>query len=119
MNLQQVKNSLQHARSEVAKGWCQGMLGNDAGEVCAKGALHHGVGRDISNTEGTEYWDTYFAAMDYLLKDVVIELPAGYDPLVQWNDSSIRTQEEVLALFDKAISLAEIDLKPTFFGWLK
>lgn len=118
MNLQQVKKSLEYARSEVAKGWCQGMLGNEAGEVCAKGALHHGVGKDISNTRGTEYWDTYSAAMVYLLKDVDITVPVGVDPLPEWNDFPGRTQKEVLAIFDKAITLVETDLKPTYFKWL-
>lgn len=117
MNLQQVKNSLEHARSEVAKGWCQGMLGNEAGEVCSKGALHGGVGNFIP-TISKEYRATYDAAMAYLLKDLVIELPDGYDPIVQWNDFPGRTQKEVLAFFDKAITLVETDLKPTYFKWL-
>lgn len=118
MNLQQVKNSLQYARAQVEKGWCQGMLGNDQGECCAKGALHHGVSQYFSKT-GKGYWAAYSVAMDYLLKDVETKLPEGYDPLVEWNDLHGRTQKEVVALFDKAIELVEIDLKPTFFAWMK
>lgn len=119
MDLVKVKGALQYARSQVEKGWCQGMLGNYEGEMCAKGALHKGVAKELLTLAGKEYWAVYSTAHDYLLHDVEIKVIEGYDPLVEWNDVHGRTQKEVLELFDKAIGMVEEKaLQPTYFAWM-
>ena len=106
---------LQEARALIAQGWTQGEFARKAGVPtgtsalgsdcwCASGALSHVALR---------HGDYDMPAKDKarrVLGDVLGPDFAAYGfSLPRWNDDPARTQEEVLALFDKAIALAEAD----------
>jgi len=71
------------------RGWCQGGLDNDRGQVCLMGA----VVKTVQNTKAYhDIWDDFW--MDF--NNWVIA-KCGVNP-VFWNDKPGRTKEEVIAL---------------------
>jgi len=96
---------LKEARALIEKGWCQGYnyewdgfdamaRREDASRFCPHGALLVVTGNSLSKP--------LLAAERRLSKF------AGYR-YVDWNDVPGRTQKEVLALFDRAISECEAE----------
>ena len=127
---QKTLNGLRKARDLLAGGWCQGTLARDAeGIACVKG--EHDPASYCLNGALSYAWDELFfdleAARDMITRaghhlghDMLallddserrqIELTntpalAARWALEEWNDKSERTQEEVLAVLDKAIEL--------------
>lgn len=94
---------LRAARAKVEAGWCQGPCAIDAnGEAvgvndvrackwCMFGAINCFV-------------DGYSTA-ERLLNDVVVSM--GHIGFINFNEAPDRTQQEVLAAFDRAIELSE------------
>lgn len=79
---------LQRARDIVQKGWCQHALKDEHGNHCFLGALNKA--RNVTgNGDIVALWDAI-----------------GDDPIVMvgWNNDPTRTQAEVVARFDLAIS---------------
>ena len=103
-----VKEDLIKARAKIEKGWCQGVAArdingesvhatsSDAVQFCILGAL--GSVRGRISVEGTSW--LYHAIHNGAPK-------LGGFTISAYNDAPWRTQEEVLAIFDKAIALAE------------
>jgi len=102
---------LREARALIASGWCQGSLARrkwgrgyrqvspyaaNAVQWCAAGALEALHAR-LECEEPS-------AAATYLTAHIPAAFPYGLD---LWNDLSGRTQDEVLALYDRAIAHAE------------
>lgn len=93
---------LRKGRARIARGWCQDVYSevradHKAMSYCMIGALIHGNSLD---GEG----DAEILLLPFLPADT----PAPYkDSVSLWNDTSDRTQEEVLAVFDRAIAAFE------------
>lgn len=98
---------LRKAKVKIEQGWCQLASARDASgnpvhpgspsacEFCMTGAIEAAAGMMSRN----EYLD--------LSKHVRSSLPVQALGIPSWNDSRLRTKEEVLAVFDKAIERAE------------
>jgi len=84
---------LQRAKQELlTRGWCQGVMQNERGEVCAMGA--------VFLTDPDQ--DRCYEALN-VFGNIV------HTPVPFWNDAPGRTPEQVLALFDAAIARAQRD----------
>lgn len=92
---------LRGARARVARpdGWCQHQVNDSLGRVCAEGALL---------IEAGEPTYKYYSALGYLEKNLV-----GFWSVAEYNDAHGRTQAEVVALFDRAMALREMELAQT------
>lgn len=88
-----VLERLRLGRERVAKGWCQGAF-SDGERVCAVGAIIYG-GPSGQDTVVGEAWQVLDGAA----------FAIGARGVMTHNDTPGRTQEEVVALFDKAIAL--------------
>ncbi len=100
-----IKEDLIKAREKIEKGWCQGVNARDA--------------------QGEPTLAEYSGAVQFCVMGALIAVCGHYCPVHlslfcrtlqgrdhpwtvnAYNDHPSRTQEEVLALFDKAIALAE------------
>ena len=98
---------LMKARAEVEKGWCQGEYGRGGG-VCMVGALYVAEGnpREKVNENDVEVGESYYETYDALRRAVGWNIP-------MWNDAPGRTQEDVLAAYDRAINAEAAKLAPT------
>lgn len=111
--IDQVTVVLKRARQLLQRGWCQGYLARDAGgvhryfdderavEFCALGAMHRA---DHDLRQEARGWR--IAVYQALLRlDAVLEADGVAEwgcRVVRWNNAPERTQEEVLAAFDRA-----------------
>ena len=97
--MNQLTTDLRAARAYLVEhGWCQNESMNDKGQVCIDGAMQYSIGDTCSDVTGARYAataDSVYHALNYV---------GGY---INWNDQEGRTQDEVLALFDRAIAAAE------------
>jgi hypothetical protein len=87
------------ARALLAKGWCQGTLNHWDPNSCDIVA-HCSIGAIVA------------AYGEYLIPGRLIDAvqaAIGTRHVARWNDAPERTQQEVLAAFDRAISILEID----------
>jgi hypothetical protein len=130
---------LEGARAELETGWVQGgwwsvtsadgdrqLVTGDAGGspahidgACLVGALARaGSSSDVGRAVDAVY-DALWASRGQASQPSPGELPAVPSPeirmarvrtLTQWNDQAERTQEQVLAMFDRAISATIMDL---------
>lgn len=92
---------LKAARALIEKGWTQKWFARDAaGDVCNSSSPNAVCWCVIGACHATGIPDDTIAYMARTQK--IAYLP-------RWNDAPDRTQAEVLALFDKAIALAERD----------
>lgn len=94
--------ALQDGRGYVARGWCQGMTAQNANATpvwvddtkavgwSARGALWRGCARP-------EDWNAYSSALSTL--EQIMGAPIDY-----YNDDTTRTQADILAAYDQAIS---------------
>lgn len=99
-----VVEALKEARGLIAGGWCQHAMALDA----------HGAETDFMDGGARRFcidgacmrvgrWrDSIYTPMTNALRTVL-----NHPFLVDWNDAKDRTQADVLALFDRAIELAE------------
>jgi len=96
MNVAQV---LTEARKLIAQGWTQGEYKRVVNGVecwCISGAIRQAA--PYNNSTGSE-----FVALLRALRDDDFYLSSSSN-LTEWNDAPCRTQEEVLALIDRAIA---------------
>jgi hypothetical protein len=96
----------------VNKGWCQRATARDCnGDVvyplahtatafCAIGAIHHAGGRGFD-----QYSKNAILSRRFLWKAIAERAPGKV--IEDYNDEPGRTKEEVIAVFDAAIQLAE------------
>jgi hypothetical protein len=103
-----VADKLREARALIERGWTQGHDAIDrAGEDidprmdeaacwCINGALYRAGDRDDGAERLLEQAIGHSGEEDFELS-----------PVIDWNDAPERTQAEVLAAFDKAITLAD------------
>lgn len=89
---------LEKARERIARGWCQRLRFGDNGSVCIVGALQvatglEGIGSNVGAYRATVPWQALLGFSN-----------VGDDVADCWNDAKGRTQAEVLARFDEAIS---------------
>lgn len=97
--------ALTHARDTIEAGWCQGrgvLVRSHGGTAyCAVAAIAKASRSDSG------------FAICALLRAIpeAAPTPLGYETksIVRWNDTPGRTKEEVLAVFDRAINMIEID----------
>jgi hypothetical protein len=90
---------LTEARKLIAQGWTQGEYKRVINGVecwCISGAIHQATSYD--EPSGLE-----FAALFLSLRADDFYLSSSTN-LIEWNDAPDRTQEEVLALIDRAIA---------------
>ena len=94
-----VAQVLTEARKLIAQGWTQGEYKRVVDGVecyCLSGAIHQAAPYD--NPRGLE-----FAALFLSLRADDFYLSSSSN-LTEWNDAPDRTQEDVLALIDRAIA---------------
>lgn len=107
-----VSEFVREAQKHVEKGWCQGVLEDKLGNVCAIGALSRQRyvvygGRPKENLEA------YRAAVN-LKRRAEEALACIFDehyglPIIEANDELDTTQADIIAMFEKtAISLEEL-----------
>lgn len=85
-------DALRKARTRIALyGWTQGMNQDELGRTCVEGAL-----LSTGHPGAEQRWAAY-----------CLVHALGDRNVIGWNDAPGRTKEEVLALFDRAIALAE------------
>lgn len=103
-----VSEALEKARALIAQGWTKGSFARDASGIarnarshsavsfCAIGALIHAVTPS-----------DYFQSLE--CEDLLDQaLPDGYEEgIICYNDAEGRTQEDILALYDRAIARAK------------
>jgi hypothetical protein len=97
------------ARKLLTKGWTQGEMSDRVKRVqcyCAAGAVNKALGHNVE-----QYSDSSHPAFKALLNDSKVKRTSGSDPtiygLTYWNDKKRRTQEQVIALFDRTIAKLE------------
>lgn len=89
-----VSNLLQEARALIERGWCQGEL-QIKERYCVIGAIE---------TAGETAGEKYFGETVMTAQKVLWVHSGGGGSLAAWNDTAGRTREEVLALFDRALT---------------
>lgn len=98
-----VADKLREARALIERGWTQGNYVEE-GCYCALGAIGMAV---VGNPTAPSFMCGYPAISGVVR---ALGLPLGLrtsSGVADWNDAPDRTQAEVLAVFDKAIALAE------------
>lgn len=90
----QVVAGLTAARAEVAKGWCQRALEDEHGNVCALGALNRVTSGDARCDQ----------EMPEGLYGVLWDHVPDHQSVASYNNAETTTQQDVLNLFDKALS---------------
>lgn len=97
----ETRKLLSAAKGVVSQGWCQGTLNTDSGDVCLMGAVFEASDESPRSRGIAVAFDVLCEAAHLSLTS----LPSNYKhPLADWNDAPERTQEEVVALFDKALT---------------
>lgn len=97
-----LKTDLLATRAVIAKGWCQEACAKDASGCTVPSASHRAVSWClIGATYNVDLPEQRRVNVDEALCSAL-----GNDALSDWNDTDNRTQEEVLALIDKAIANA-------------
>ena len=100
------------ARSHVSQGWCQNvaMIEN---RVCAGAALVLGWKevRGIPKTTQEFQADTLYHQMVEVFLAAIREMfpDSGSYDIPHWNDMQVRTKQEVIDTFDRALKIAERD----------
>lgn len=106
--MSEIGNIIAKAAKEIeTRGWCQGTLENDKGEVCALGAVHHVlVGRCNFWHRGYEQSDQRDAALKVLAAHIPADFeshfPRSSSRVVTYNNAKGRTKQDMLELFEKA-----------------
>jgi hypothetical protein len=100
---------LQEARALVAQGWCQGPYTTvRAGQrcYCTVGALLEVLNGEVRSDQQMDsrlfslvQWRSFRA-----LTEAARRLSLGYQGAIAYNEAPGRSQEEVLALFDEALT---------------
>lgn len=94
-----VADALRDARARICQGWCQGHLAEDRN------------GREVvPNADDAVRWCLLGAIDTNEAEEMIRALlhHRGIDwGVSRWNDAMEREQEDVLALFDEAIAMAE------------
>jgi hypothetical protein len=103
---------LRTARESLEGHWYQGHYGDGEGDRCAVGHIMSAAGIDIdgylSSRVGGPIWTRDVHAAVMLLGSVIKEQYPGHDDNVPlWNDADGRTEDEVIAMFEKAAAKAE------------
>lgn len=102
------------------KGWCQGTLVNDQGNMCMMGALSTAMQEDRLTENSPESDDVIFerriseerAVVQALSLSIYGANAYAFDvictnPIPEWNDRPERSVEDVKLAFKKAINYAE------------
>ena len=104
---------LREAAKNVPGHWMQGFYGDGAGNYCAVGHIAKALGMDVDGYVKGErrepVWDDDVEALALALGEVILEQypeSVGYH-VPNWNDAEGRTEEEVVAMFEKAAVKAE------------
>lgn len=93
---------LKYGRGRIVRGWVKNVAINGLGAVCATGAIFDT--QPVAGRRGRLSSKTRNNALSYL----DASLPFGtVATVVAWNDVVDRTKKEVLALFDRAITMAK------------
>jgi len=92
----EILTALRRARERVARpgGWCQDAMIN-GNKVCALGAVY------VTCEDGVVRGGVF-----YYLVHVLLEL-SHYTSIGSYNDMLGRTQDDIVALFDRAITMRE------------
>jgi hypothetical protein len=86
------------------RGWTQGMLENSVGNVCSMGAIQIAIyGATVRATMRRNFRLYSRDAVDKAVAALSTAIGAEGHRIVSWNDSPIRTAEEVIEAFNKAI----------------
>lgn len=98
---------LKRAQALIKDGWTQGTFYNGSGSYCALGAVYAVTSKrenqDSAASIGTPYGQSI---VDNYLKR---SLPEGFYSVAAFNDNLKTAHDDVLALYDRAIALAEQD----------
>ena len=91
------------------RGWCQGSLFSVEGNVCIRGAINASLQPTQTRTQQRIVFDAAFWEWDREVAHVLNMrpqphddrgIPAGYTTVVEWNNTSGRTKEEVIAVLE-------------------
>lgn len=103
-NMVTAVEALTEAREKIKRGWIQGREKQKTGVIfhhysyCAIGALHDGP-----------YVSGALTALGAALPEDWVTWRGPAKRVTLYNDKHYRTQEEILALYDRAIELAKLD----------
>lgn len=100
-----VKEGLIKARAKVEEGWCQGAAARDKGGLAVAATSSDATRFCILGAINAARLDNGVSVIGELY--CALKCEAGESSLAGFNDAPGRTQEEVLALFDKAIARVE------------
>lgn len=113
-----VRDVLQGARALVEAGWHQGRLTDGRGNYCAKAAISIAAGVS-EDTQGSVVFLPYIDKLPWrerveYMNRVRVEMaafaafagqmPEPFDSIPLFNDDPATTQQDVLAVFDKAVA---------------
>ena len=111
MRKRDIKAALRKARKLIAAGWAKGVFHRYEGAsaerscYCSLGAINKVVSGQASlSTTDYRYEPQAKAVYVALLGEPVGDYHIMFDEISKWNDDPDRTQDEVLARFDKAIA---------------
>jgi hypothetical protein len=100
------------ARNTLAGHWFQGDYTDNAGRFCALGGLAVAMGQTDGIFDSIEAEHPESTGLAKELQDCVVKVirqqypeyttPSYLSLIVKWNDAEGRTENEVLAVFDKA-----------------
>jgi hypothetical protein len=119
MSESQTVRDLTRARDKIAQHWIQGAevvpLGGGKNGYCSIGALRFSILEDYGLTRREAAPQHLFDRVDHdaevlvtAINELHPELYGNYD-VIDFNDVTGRTQEEILEVFDRAIKIAERD----------
>ena len=84
------------------RGHCKGTYEDDAGHVCAIGAIRVAKFGNSITTGGVEYYGALEFFEEYLSEEF------GAISVPEFNDASVRTPETVIAVLNSAARMAEV-----------
>lgn len=90
-------------------GWTQGTYGDNDGPVCALGAIRRAIyGQTyVPGFTERERESNLYRSIGIRIAEIIGDPNYPFDGLVQFNDTHGRTKEEVLKVFNDAISLGD------------
>ncbi len=100
---------LRKGRANIEKGWCQGALYRN-GSVCLIGAVAlERFSDDIRVLRRIPFGDGLFLEARGVLETIISRrnsITGWRNSITGWNDTTGRTKEQVLAVYDEAIEIA-------------
>lgn len=109
MNTEEI---LKTAKANLPGHWHQGGYGDGVDKLCLMGHVLYATGEDVNQNVRTGTGTRWVTEASYTIRalhDVLEEQYPGVYSVPDWNDDPERTEEEVIAILEKAIAKAGED----------